>query len=217
MSSKKRIIEIQNEWKMLPNIPKSEYVPLFVELRALHDEFFNKIAAVQKQKRTEKQAKEHGEGMKVKKHLIADIKSLLENVNKNQIADLKKIQSAWKSSPKVKKEDNEVLWGEFSMLCDEFFERKALEIESIKKGKGKKAEEVLKMKIQYLKDSIKNDKKNIQRVEENLGAFRLNISSKKMENLFINQDKNKERKVIVKEKLLLELNNELEKLKNSTK
>ena len=56
---------------------------------------------------------------------------------------------------------------------------------------------------------------NSQQVEDNLGAFRLNISSKKMESKFTSHDKVAERKIEVKNKILNEIKNQLNGLESN--
>lgn len=215
--SRKRIIEIQQEWKMLPKIPKNEYVPLFKKLREIHDEYFTKLGDVHSGEKKEKRKSENEEGLKAKQALIEKAKEFVKEVNKFQIKDLKEIQLLWKTSGRIGKADSDRLWHEFSAVCEEFFERKTLDIQSQKRMKSKNESEVLKFKIQLLKDSIRSEKKNLQTVEDNLGAFRLNISSKKMENLFTNQDVGANRKLEVKEKILMELKAELNGLEKPKK
>lgn len=212
-SSRKRIIEIQKEWKLLPNIPKNEYVPLFKKLRETHDAFFKILDDKQSLIKNSKNAEEQKRGVKEKKDLINKVKNLLKTIDSKSIKDLKDLQLTWKNSSRVKGEDNNKLWDEFSALGDEFFEKKTLDMQ-VSKRKITGEVDILKFKIKLMKDAIFNEKKKLQTVEDNLGSFRLNISSKKIENMFTNQDKSGERKIEVKNKILAELKDSLNGLES---
>ena len=205
-SSKNRILEIQQEWKALPTLPKNVYVPLFKQIKEAHDKFFSLLN--ENNTKTKKQKETNQKGLEEKNKLIEQAKELLQNFSQKTIKDLQKLQNEWKNSTRVSNKMHEQLWDEFSTICDEFFEIKNLDT-IIKKRKISNEYNVILFKINYLKDNIKKEKKKLQTVEENLGVFRLNISSKKVENMFVNQDKNTERKIIVKNKILKNLKEQL--------
>ena len=105
------------------------------------------------------------------------------------------------------------LWEDFSLICEKIFELKTLDIQLSKfyKGDKKSVQDVLKFKIKELQNSIKKEEHKLKTVENNLGSFRLNISSKKIENQFLSKDKNIERKIDVKKELLNDLKEQFKK------
>ena len=208
-STRKRIIEIQQEWKMLPQIPKNEFVPLFKLLRTSHDTFFENL----KKDKKSKAGNEFEKNLKSKNEIIAEASSLLDNIAKTSIKDLKTVQDKWRKSGRVNKDKGDALWDEFSLICEKIFEFKTLDIQVSKFFKGDKSvkSEVLKFKIKELQNSLKKEEHKLKTVEDNLGSFRLNISSKKIENQFLSKDKNIERKLEVKKALITTLREELAK------
>ena len=208
-STRKRIIEIQQEWKMLPQIPKNEFVPLFKLLRTSHDTFFENL----KKDKKSKAGNEFEKNLKSKNEIIAEASSLLDNIAKTSIKDLKTVQDKWRKSGRVNKNKGDALWDEFSLICEKIFEFKTLDIQVSKFFKGDKSvkSEVLKFKIKELQNSLKKEEHKLKTVEDNLGSFRLNISSKKIENQFLSKDKNIERKLEVKKALITTLREELAK------
>ena len=158
LSSKKRIIEIQKEWKLLPKIPKDEYVPLFNEYKKLNDDYFEKLNSKVNADRDAKRAVEHEKGLKERTQLIEDAKNLLAEIDNHQIKDLKELQGKWKTAARVNREKSDELWAEFSVTCDEFFERKNLDFQS-QKRKISDEQAALKFKIKLLKDSIADEKR----------------------------------------------------------
>lgn len=212
--ARKRMVEIQKEWKLLPKIEKHLYVPLFNELKEVHDQFFTAASAKFQQHRKGKQKEDVQQNVEKKKQLIEEAAQLLKNAHSSSIQDLKKIQKAWKASGRVGKEEGDSLWEEFSKIGDEFFVHKSMQ-RSVVAKKDTPERDMLKAKIKWLRDAIKYEKKDLKTVEENMGAFRLNISSGKMKNLFQNQDKSMERRLEVKEKMIEQLQQKLTDLEKS--
>lgn len=213
-AARKRMVEIQKEWKLLPKIEKHLYVPIFNELKEVHDQFFTASSAKFQQHKKGKEDVQ--QNVEKKKKLIEEAAQLLKDTKSKSIQDLKKIQKAWKESGRVGKEEGDSLWEEFSKLGDQFFILKSME-RVVAAKKGTPESDIVKAKIKWLRDSVKYEKKDLKTVEENMGAFRLNISSGKMKNLFQNQDKSMERRLEVKEKMIEQLQQQLTDLEQSKK
>lgn len=206
---KKRIINIQKEWKSLPKIPKNEFVPLFNKLREVHDAFFEKI----KDEKSKELGQEQEKNITIKNDIIEEANQLLKNVDNINLKDLKTIQEKWRNSGRVSKAKGDELWDKFSEICERIFELKTLDIQLGKFFRGNKEDktEVIKFKIKELQNSVRKVQQQLKTVEDNLGSFRLNISSKKIEKQFLSKDKNIERKLVVKQDLINQFKEELKK------
>jgi hypothetical protein len=110
---------LQAEWKTVGPGPRREEQASWERFRAACDRFFtrrNEDLASRKQSWAENLAK--------KDALAARAEALAESVEWDQAAaELKTLQSEWKTIGPVRKSRSEAVWNRFRTACDRFFER----------------------------------------------------------------------------------------------
>ena len=111
---------IQQEWKTIGFASRKLNDQIYDRFRAACNRFFDaKNAALNEQR------KENSERVSMKKKLIAQVESLLDNENwKLATERVIELQSQWKEIGSVGRQRNEELWQKFRAACDKFFEAK---------------------------------------------------------------------------------------------
>ncbi len=196
----KQLKSLQKEWKTLPSIPGGLYQKLWKEFSQVQDKFF-----------VEYKKERHQEGIGAKNDLVEKAKSLVDNYTKHSIDDIKKLRQEWRKTFYSEDEESKKIWSDFNYWIEKFVELKRLE-KLVNKGdiKPKKDEkEIISEKIKLLKRLIRKEKENLEKMNSNLGTFRINHKSKGFGEVMDAKTQEQERKWKVKKDLIKELEEQL--------
>lgn len=197
-----QVEKLITEWKSLENIPKEKYDEL---LKAFKKNTTHKTTKVNKSSKS----KANKAGESEKKSLIDQLRVAKTLPHEAAIDEAKKIQQSWKAASHISLP--KVINEEFFFLTDYIFERNFLENLSAKKIKGGTDNKLaIKDKMNLLRNLISRDEKERLIFEENMGKFNLdNASFDKMMGF---KYEKQIRKVIVKQQLLADLQEEYKKI-----
>lgn len=153
-----RLIKVyRNDWEDIGPVPNEKWEALKGEFRKALDDVYGKIKAFYN---AAEELKENN--LQSKKNLVEKAKALLAeslsgNVNKWNEATNKliEVQNEWKTIGRTTQKDNDVVWGEFRAVCDEFFAKKKeyFNVVHEKQGEVKKKKQELIEKAEALQSS----------------------------------------------------------------
>jgi len=115
------IKKLQADWKEVGPVARGREKELWDRFRAACDRFFTR-----RHDDLDRLKKTWAENFALKEALCVKAESLAESVDwDNASAELKKLQTEWKSIGPVKKSRSEAIWQRFRAACDKFFSRYA--------------------------------------------------------------------------------------------
>lgn len=154
-----RLIKVyRNEWEEIGPVPNTKWESLKQDFKTALDETYAKIkshyTAVEEQKEHNLQAKLNL--IEKAKALIASMTDAGKAAKWNESTEkLIELQNEWKHVGRTSEKDNEKIWAEFRVICDEFFERKREFFAGLneKFAANRKIKNELIAKAEALKDS----------------------------------------------------------------
>ncbi|NSW44376.1 MAG: DUF349 domain-containing protein [Bacteroidales bacterium] len=139
----KQMIDLQQRWRTIGMVPKSENAPIYKRFRAALDQFF----AAKKEYYTQK-SEEENKNLQLKTDLCIRVEALKDSTDwKKTTIEIINLQKEWKKIGPVSRKDSDAIWQRFRAACNEFFDRKAKHFDSIENL----LEENLNKKIELLK------------------------------------------------------------------
>jgi len=139
----KQMIDLQQRWRTIGMVPKSENASIYKRFRAALDQFF----AAKKEFYTQK-SEEENKNLQLKTDLCIRVEALKDSTDwKKTTIEIINLQKEWKKIGPVSRKDSDAIWQRFRAACNEFFERKAKHFDSIENL----LEENLNKKIELLK------------------------------------------------------------------
>lgn len=131
------MIDLQNQWRNIGELPSKINQPLFSTFRKIMDSFFK-----QKDEYFASLKNKTDEFVQVKKDLIEQVKSLISQENQEEVAKkIIEIQRKWKDSGSLPPKLEKKLWEEFKGVCDSFFKKKEEERRVLKEKQNKESNE----------------------------------------------------------------------------
>jgi Domain of Unknown Function (DUF349). len=148
----KRVLELQEKWKMIGYAPKKHNVKIFERFRSACDVFF------QNKSKFFKSVKDSMEDNLGKKKILCEkAEALKESQDWKETTDkMIALQKEWKSSGPVSRKHSDAIWKRFISACDYFFEQKNLHFSSQKSEEHenlKKKKEII-TKIAEIEESL---------------------------------------------------------------
>ncbi len=162
----KQMIDLQQRWKTIGMVPRSENIAIYKRFRAALDQFF----AVKKDFYTQK-SEEENKNLQLKTDLCIRAEALKDSTDwKRTTNELINLQKEWKKIGPVPKKDSDAIWKRFRAACNEFFERKANHFNSIKNlihENLAKKEELLSQFDQFeFSDNPQNDLAKLKQLQK---------------------------------------------------
>ncbi len=162
----KQMIDLQQRWKTIGMVPRSENIAIYKRFRAALDQFF----AVKKDFYTQK-SEEENKNLQLKTDLCIRAEALKDSTDwKRTTNELINLQKEWKKIGPVPKKDSDAIWKRFRAACNEFFERKANHFNSIKNlihENLAKKEELLSQFDQFeFSDNPQNDLTKLKQLQK---------------------------------------------------
>ena len=136
----KRVLELQERWRMIGYAPKKQNVKIFERFRTVCDSFFQNKSAFYK---TIKNSME--ENLDKKKALCEKAEALKDNQDWKETSNkMIALQKEWKQIGPVSRKHSDAIWKRFNAACDRFFDQKnthfssqrSEEYENLKKKKN---------------------------------------------------------------------------------
>jgi hypothetical protein len=110
---------LQAEWKAIGPVARQDGEALWQRFRAACDRFFNRRAEDLARRKSEWAA-----NLARKTALVERVESLLEPPDWDAAAaEVRRVQTEWKSIGPVRKNKSEAIWQRFRVACDQFFDR----------------------------------------------------------------------------------------------
>lgn len=150
------VIALQNEWKTIGRVPKSEGNALYKEFRKACDEFFEHKRAHYKKIHEEQDANKE-----LKLALVKKAEALQADTNwADSTRAMIDLQKEWKKIGAAHQRDEKKLWKAFRSACDTYFENKKshLKQEDTNQAENLRLKEALIEKIEAFEPS--DDKKS---------------------------------------------------------
>ena len=192
--SKEELDKLHQKWKDLGQLPHKLTEELWTAFQKATQEFYKnagKADSKSKNKSFEKR----------KSELLSEFKQKIEEYKGDVAQLLKNTLKEWKSiKGRVKELDDE-----FYQLVDYYFEKDFFNKVVKSRVKNSDSEEdKRKLALKTLKDLIKRDKEDLNKIEDTIGS--IHITSEDRSNPFNSRIQLQKRKLRAKEKLLSELN-----------
>lgn len=155
-----RVIELQRKWKEVGKVSKWKYVKIWKKYKHEVDTFFGNASDYQEEDNYAPQKPP------TKRELLESVRKIAAN-NENYfpLAEVKKLQGAWKNLGIVPNdEEDRDLNNRFRTTCNEIFEHSFLVRLSGERFEGfadKTMFEQVKIKIKVLKETIREDENNL--------------------------------------------------------
>jgi len=148
----KRVLELQEKWKMIGYAPKKQNIKIFERFRVDCDAFFQNKSNFYK---TVKDSME--DNLEKKKTLCEKAEALKDNQDWKETTDkMIALQKEWKTTGPVSRKYSDVIWKRFIAACDYFFEQKNQHFSSQKTEEQdnlKKKKEII-ARIQEIKETL---------------------------------------------------------------
>lgn len=139
----KRVLELQEKWKIIGFAPKKSNVKIFERFRKSCDIFFQRKNVFYKEFKEIMDV-----NLEKKKALCEQAEALKDSQNWKEASDkLIALQKEWKTIGPVSKKVSDIMWKRFIGACDYFFEQKGIHFSSQKSEE----EENLKKKKEIIK------------------------------------------------------------------
>jgi len=123
----KQMIDLQQRWRTIGMVPKSENASIYKRFRAALDQFF----AAKKEYYTQKNEEEN-KNLQLKTDLCIRVEALKDSTDwKKTTLEIINLQKEWKKIGPVSRKDSDAIWQRFRAACNEFFDRKAKHFDSI--------------------------------------------------------------------------------------
>ncbi len=166
---KEEVIALQQQWKEVGSVPRSESNAIYKRFRAACDVFFSKRALALKEIHEQFDTNYHE-----KLAIVEEAESLAKSDNWKDTAEhLKELQKKWNEIGSVGKKNNE-LWNRFRAACDTFFNARKENFKNRRKEESsivEKKKELLAKAEEMLKREVSNEidvKKNFSEELYNL-------------------------------------------------
>jgi len=141
--STKQMINIQQRWRTIGMVPKSENAAIYKRFRNALDQFF----AAKKEFYSIKNEEEN-KNLQLKTDLCIRAEALKDSNDwKKTTFEIINLQKEWKKIGPVSRKDSDAIWQRFRAACNEFFDRKTKHFNSL----GNLLEENLTKKEELLK------------------------------------------------------------------
>lgn len=125
--STKQIIDLQQRWKTIGTVPRSENAVIYKRFRAALDQFF-----AAKKEYYEQKMEEDNRNLQLKIDLCIRAEAIKDSTDwKRTTIELINLQKEWKKIGPVSKKDSDAVWKRFRAACNDFFERKAKHFNSL--------------------------------------------------------------------------------------
>lgn len=138
----KQMIDLQQRWRTIGMVPRSENQAIYKRFRAALDQFF-----AAKKEYYDQKAEEENHNLQLKTDLCIRAEALKDSTNwKRTTQELIQLQREWEKIGPVPRKDADAIWKRFRAACNEFFERKAnhfKSIETLQEENLSKKEEIL--------------------------------------------------------------------------
>ncbi|HNV96320.1 MAG TPA: DUF349 domain-containing protein [Bacteroidales bacterium] len=141
--STKQMINLQQRWRTIGMVPKSENAAIYKRFRNALDQFF----AAKKEFYSIKNEEEN-KNLQLKTDLCIRAEALKDSNDwKKTTFEIINLQKEWKKIGPVSRKDSDAIWQRFRAACNEFFDRKTKHFNSL----GNLLEENLTKKEELLK------------------------------------------------------------------
>ncbi len=143
--------EIQEEWKQVSAVPKTQSETLWQRFKKARDEVRSKCDSF-----FDKLDKERAENLEKKTALCEKVETLVESTNwENTAEQIKLLQQEWKKIGAVPQKESDVVWKRFRKACDQFFDGRKDHYDLLKKEREDnfKAKNELCEKAEAIADS----------------------------------------------------------------
>ncbi|HOU97740.1 MAG TPA: DUF349 domain-containing protein [Bacteroidales bacterium] len=141
--STKQMINLQQRWRTIGMVPKSENAAIYKRFRNALDQFF----AAKKEFYSVKNEEEN-KNLQLKTDLCIRAEALKDSNDwKKTTFEIINLQKEWKKIGPVSRKDSDAIWQRFRAACNEFFDRKTKHFNSL----GNLLEENLTKKEELLK------------------------------------------------------------------
>ena len=162
--------ELQKKWKDVGFVSPKLLNDLWAAFKETGDAFFKALKAEHKKQNPKGGQQRSGAGLKRKKELLEQAKTLYDIDLSEASALAKELQKEWKNSGFVKREEQQELYEEFMLACDFVFEYRFLN--TLFEKKIKNASELdealaIKEKVKLIQNLIRKDKDELSRFEDN--------------------------------------------------
>lgn len=178
-----RLIKVyRNDWEDIGPVPNEKWDILKGEFRKALDEVYGKIKAFYNAAEELKES-----NLQAKKNLVEKAKALLAESEGGNVAKwnettnkLIEVQNEWKTIGRTTQKDNDMVWGEFRVACDQFFHKKKEYFNVVHEKQG----EVKKVKMELIEkaEALQTDTNWVKTTQE---LIRLQETWKK--NILINE------------------------------
>lgn len=156
--SLKKLKELQNEWKLIRNIPKDQIDRLWESYNFFIHKFYDRLSIFNELKDLDRR-----KNLDHKIELIQKAAELaLEPSAKRALILLKKYQEDWRNIGPVPQESNEDIWNRFKHECDKIYEM----IKSVQEQNQKVREENLLAKKELLARALQLSNFSTTRIKE---------------------------------------------------
>jgi hypothetical protein len=110
---------LQAEWKQIGPVPRAQSRRIWQRFRQPCDRFFTRF-----QEHRAQRGREWSENLASKEALCEKAEALADSTDwEGAAAELKRLQTEWRTIGAVKKSRSEAIWQRFRAACDHFFER----------------------------------------------------------------------------------------------
>lgn len=141
--STKQMIDLQQRWRTIGMVPKTENASIYKRFRAALDQFF----AAKKEFYNVKNEEEN-KNLQLKTDLCIRAEALKDSNDwKKTTFEIINLQKEWKKIGPVSRKDSDAIWQRFRAACNEFFDRKTKHFNSL----GTLLDENLSKKEELLK------------------------------------------------------------------
>ncbi|PWJ36052.1 DUF349 domain-containing protein [Sediminitomix flava] len=186
--------DIQNEWREVGKVPKMKINKTLYEFKKETAKFFNDL-------KSQRSSYRRKSPIEMKKELLETAESFLKSGSPYNIAKIKTLQNDWKQLGKLQAPEDKEYNLRFRIICNEIFESHFLErmAKNLHPDLYTKSDfEQLKIKMDLLRDSIKQDESELYEFNSRHGSnFNSNDPQDyqlyQQRNNFINKLKTKKR------------------------
>ncbi len=203
--------KVQVKWKSLPPIPKNKYSDLYKSFNNVHDDFFSGYKSEVEKEKAERKVERTEQGLQKKRALILKVKALQKNLPENYMNEIKALRTEWKNSGYVPNALSDEIWAEFNYWIERLIENSRLEkmVRENSELNLSNEKEVISEKLKHLKRLVRKEKESLEKMNSNIGSFRINHKSKGFGQLLDSKAKEQERRWQVKRDIIRELEAEL--------
>ncbi len=162
----KQIIDLQQRWKTIGAVPRSENAKIYKRFRTALDQFF-----AAKKEYYEQKSEEENRNLQLKTDLCIKAEALKDSTDwKRTTIELINLQKEWKKIGPVPKKDSDIIWKRFRAACNEFFDRKTKHFNSIEalldENLSKKEEILNQLENFEFTDNPETDLNNIKQLQK---------------------------------------------------